>query len=116
DREMRAARQAELEQELAKRKARLDEDERALLARQAELDRMVAALEARNRELEARVAGERAPALPPAVASEAADDAAVNRVEPEGTPLPRPVAHEAIQTNPVELLSARELLALEQQG
>jgi hypothetical protein len=110
----REERAAEVEQELAKRRALLESDEAAFKAERAEFERVVAELEHRNRELQDRIAelDRRAAEL---AAEPQAAPLSVAR-DPDGTPLPRPVPHEEIQTNPFELLSDDEAEALRKQG
>lgn len=145
DRAEREAKAIELERELSARRARLEEDERAFRAERAELERVVADLERRNQELQARAeraAAKRDPSPPPTVAAarppgpaapappEArppAVSAPSPRVDPsplapaspdpDGTPLPAPTPwHVEVETNPLELMSKRELAELEREG
>lgn len=84
----RSERVAELEAELAKRKALVERDEQAAREQREELQRVAAALEQRSQQLR---------------------HASASGADPDGTPLPKPVAHEDIQTSPFELMTDGEL-------
>ncbi len=122
DDRVRSARDAELSQELDKRRARLEEHEARFAASKAEFEKVVAELEVRNEELQARVAelDERASSARDTTTeteiADLSDPDIIPPPDPEGTPLPRPVPHEEIQTNPFELMPEREAAELRARG
>jgi len=127
DRELHERRITDLERQLAARTAELDKrtselarqtaelrhrddtlrDREATVAEQgAELSRLQARIEELSRDVEQK--GRKLERRITAVGEQAALAARAPDGDPDGTPLPHPVAHEDIETHPFELMSERE--------